>query len=418
MAQLSDDCFAFGGPLMTVDEAAGLIASRLVPVDEFETVPLDEADGRVLARDVSAPLPLPPFTNSAVDGYAVRGADVPVEAEKVLPVAGRVQAGAQAQAKVPAGQTVRIFTGAPMPEDVDTVFMQEDVRLDDSGRVVLPAGLKPGANVRPAGEDIAAGAVALKAGQILRPQDVALIAAFGLAEVTVRRRIRVAVFSTGNEIVAPGAARGSAQLFDSNRFMLKAMLARLGCVVTDLGILPDDSERMAPMLADTAASHDLILTSGGVSTGEADYVRASVERVGTLVLWRVGIKPGRPVAMGVIRGAAFMGLPGNPVASFVTFARIVRPAVRLLAGAQPEALPGIPMRAAFAYRKKEGRREYVRASLRKGADGVWEATKFPREGAGLLSSLVDTDGLVELEEDITGVQPGDTVRFLPYSTLL
>jgi len=418
MAQLSDDCFAFGGPLMTVDEAAGLIASRLVPVDEFETVPLDEADGRVLARDVSAPLPLPPFTNSAVDGYAVRGADVPVEAEKVLPVAGRVQAGAQAQAKVLAGQAVRIFTGAPMPEGVDTVFMQEDVRLDDSGRVVLPAGLKPGANVRPAGEDIAAGAVALKAGHILRPQDVALIAAFGLAEVTVRRRIRVAVFSTGNEIVAPGAARGSAQLFDSNRFMLKAMLARLGCVVTDLGILPDDSERMAPMLADTAASHDLILTSGGVSTGEADYVRASVERVGTLVLWRVGIKPGRPVAMGVIRGAAFMGLPGNPVASFVTFARIVRPAVRLLAGAQPEALPGIPMRAAFAYRKKEGRREYVRASLRKGADGVWEATKFPREGAGLLSSLVDTDGLVELEEDITGVQPGDTVRFLPYSTLL
>ncbi|PSJ57339.1 molybdopterin molybdotransferase MoeA [Pseudaminobacter soli (ex Li et al. 2025)] len=418
MAQLSDDCFAFGGPMMTVDEAVALIASRLTPVADTETVALSEADGRVLAEDLIAPLPLPPFTNSAVDGYAVHGTDLPAEGEKVFPIAARVQAGMSPGALIEPGHAVRIFTGAPMPEGADTVFMQEDVRLDEAGDVILPAGLKHGANVRPVGEDIAAGSVVLRAGQILRPQDVALVAALGLTEVSVRRRVRVAVFSTGNEIVSPGATRGPAQLFDSNRFMLRAMLARLGCAVTDLGILRDEGEAIARVLAEAATGHDLILTSGGVSTGEADHVKASVESVGSLVFWRVAVKPGRPVAMGVIRGAAFIGLPGNPVASFVTFAHIARPAIRALAGATPETLLAMPLRAAFSYRKKPGRREYVRASLRKGADGTYEAEKFPREGAGLLSSLVDTDGLVELGEEVTDIKPGDVVRFLPYSSLL
>jgi molybdopterin molybdotransferase len=418
MAQLSDDCFAFGGPMMSVDEAVALIASRLTPVAEAETVALAEADGRVLAKDLIAPLSLPPFTSSAVDGYAVHGADLPAEGERVFPIVARVQAGMSPGALIDPGHAVRIFTGAPMPEGADTVFMQEDVRLDGTGGVILPAGLRRGANVRPIGEDIAAGDVVLRAGQILRPQDVALVAALGLTEVTVRRRVRVAVFSNGNEIVAPGTERGSAQLFDSNRFMLRAMLARLGCAVTDLGILGDEGEAIARVLVEAAATHDLILTSGGVSAGEADHVKASVESVGSLVFWRVAIKPGRPVAMGVIRGAAFIGLPGNPVASFVTFAHLARPAVRALAGAEPETLLAMPLRAAFSYRKKPGRREYVRASLHKGADGKYEAEKFPREGAGLLSSLVDTDGLVELGEATTEVEPGDLVGFLPYSSLL
>lgn len=418
MAQLSDDCFAFGGPMMSVDEAVALIASRLTPVAETETVALAEADGRVLARDLVAPLPLPPFTNSAVDGYALHGADLPAEGEKAFPISARVQAGMSAGALIDPGHAVRIFTGAPMPEGADTVFMQEDVRIDLAGDVILPAGLRRGANVRPIGEDISAGSVVLRAGQILRPQDVALVAALGLTEVFVRRRVRVAVFSTGDEIVPPGTERGPAQLFDSNRFMLHAMLARLGCAVTDLGILRDEGEAIARVLGKAAVTHDLILTSGGVSTGEADHVKASVESVGSLVFWRVAIKPGRPVAMGVIRGAAFIGLPGNPVASFVTFAHVARPAIRALAGAKPETLLAMPLRAAFSYRKKTGRREYVRASLRKGADGTYEAAKFPREGAGLLSSLVDTDGLVELGEEITSVKPGDVVHFLPYSSLL
>jgi molybdopterin molybdotransferase len=395
MAQLSDDCFAFGGPMMSVDEAVGIIAARVTAVREAEIVTLANADGRVLAHDVSAPLPLPPFTNSAVDGYAVSSRDLPKDKEQAFAVAGRVQAGASARVPIKPGEAVRIFTGAPMPDGADTVFMQEDVRLED-GKVVLPAGLRPGANVRPAGEDIPAGQAALKAGQRLRPQDVALAAAFGLTELDVVRRIRVAVFSTGDELVSPGEQRGAAQLFDSNRFMLMAMLARLGCEV----------------------SHDLILTTGGVSTGEEDHVKASVESVGSLVLWRMAIKPGRPVAMGIIGGTPFIGLPGNPVASFVTFAHVVRPTVFALSGAQQQKLVPMPVRAGFSYKKKIARREYVRVTLRNSEDGTLEAVKFPREGAGLLSSLVDTDGLVELGEQITLVEPGQMVGFLSYASLV
>jgi molybdopterin molybdotransferase len=417
MAQLSDDCFAFGGPMMSVDEAVAIIAARVSPVRDIEAVALAAADGRVLARDISAPFPLPPFTNSAVDGYAVRSGDLPQAGEKAFPVVGRVEAGASAQAPVEAGHAVRIFTGAPMPQGADTVFMQEDVRLDQ-GSVVLPAGLKPGANVRPAGEDIPAGHAALPSGRRLRPQDVALVAAFGLTHVDVRRRIRVAVFSTGNELVSPGTPRGAAQLFDSNRFMLMAMLVRLGCEVSDLGILGDDRAALASALKNAADAHDLVLTTGGVSTGEEDHVKAAVESVGSLVLWRMAIKPGRPVAMGMIGGTPLIGLPGNPVASFVTFVHVVRPTVLALAGAAQQRLVPMPVRAAFTYRKKIARREYVRVNLRKADDGVLEAAKFPREGAGLLSSLVDTDGLVELGEDITRVEPGQTVGFLSYANLI
>ncbi|MGB8603897.1 gephyrin-like molybdotransferase Glp [Bradyrhizobium sp.] len=418
MAQLSDDCFAFGGPMMSVDEAVAIIAARVTPVHDIDTVSLVDADGRILASDISAPLPLPPFTNSAVDGYAVRSRDLPPREERAFAVTGRVQAGALASQAIRPNHAMRIFTGAPMPEGADTVFMQEDVRIDEAGRLVVPAGLKPGANVRPAGEDIAVGSSALAAGRRLRPQDVALAAAFGLTHVEVRRRIRVAVFSTGNELVSPGAPRAAAQLFDSNRFMLMAMLARLGCEVSDLGILRDDRASLAHGLKTVADSHDLILTTGGVSTGEEDHVKAGVESVGTLVLWRMAIKPGRPVAMGIIGGTPFIGLPGNPVASFVTFVHVVRPTVLALAGAAQQRLVPMPVRAAFSYKKKIARREYVRVTLRKGDHGLLEAVKFPREGAGLLSSLVDTDGLVELGEEITKVEPGQTVGFLGYASLM
>jgi molybdopterin molybdotransferase len=417
MAQLSDDCFAFGGPMMSVDEAVRLIASRVSPVGETETVALVDADGRILARDITAPLPLPPFTNSAVDGYALPGSDLPRDKERTFPIDGRVAAGASAQAARP-GHAVRIFTGAPMPGGTDTVFMQEDVRVDDNGHVVLPSGLKVGANVRPAGEDIPQGQLALKAGQRMRPQDVALAAAFGLTELEAIRPIRVAVFSTGDELASPGTPRAAAQLFDSNRFMLIAMLKRLGCEVSDLGILRDEREPLAQALKRVAAAHDLILTTGGVSTGEEDHVKAGVESVGSLVLWRMAIKPGRPVAMGIIGGTPFIGLPGNPVASFVTFVHVVRPTALALSGARPQPLVPIPVRAAFAYKKKSGRREYVRVTLRPAADGALEAVKFPREGAGLLSSLVDTDGLVELGETVTKVEPGESVGFLGYANLL
>ncbi|MGY4403499.1 molybdopterin molybdotransferase MoeA [Bradyrhizobium sp. USDA 3315] len=417
MAQLSDDCFAFGGPMMSVDEAVAIIAARVKPVGETEAVALVDADGRILADDIVAPLALPPFKNSAVDGYAVSGADLPASGERAFPVAGRVQAGASAQPAQP-GQAVRIFTGAPMPEGTDTVFMQEDVRIDDSGRVILPSGLKVGANVRPSGEDIPRGHVALAAGRRLRPQDIAVAAAFGLTTLDVVRRLRVGVFSTGDELAAPGSARAEAQLFDCNRFMLMAMLRRLGCEVGDLGILRDERAELAAALKQVARRYDLILTTGGVSTGEEDHVRAGIEQAGSLVLWRMAIKPGRPVAMGIIDGTPLIGLPGNPVASFVTFVHVVRPTVLALSGAVPSPLLPMPVRAAFSYKKKSGRREYVRVSLRRATDGTLEANKFPREGAGLLSSLIETDGLVELGESVVRVEPGDAVGFLGYADLL
>ncbi|MGE7415603.1 molybdopterin molybdotransferase MoeA [Methylobacterium tarhaniae] len=409
MAQLTDDCFAFGGPLLSVEEAGALIGERLPVLAGIETVSLGEADGRIAAADVRAGLDLPPFDNSAVDGYAVRYADLSPGAETVLPVRGRLPAGAAPDAAALAGSATRIFTGAPMPPGADTVFMQEDVRRAGEA-VALPAGLKPGANRRLAGEDVARGSIVVPAGRRLTPPDLALAAATGHARLPVRRRLRVAVFSTGDELAEPGAALRPGAIHDSNRVLLCALLRRLGAEVSDLGILRDDPTLLPERLRAAASGHDLILTSGGVSTGEEDHVKAAVEAIGRLVFWRLAIKPGRPVAMGLIGDTAFVGLPGNPVAVYVTLLFVVRPLLARLGGALPDAPASQPARAAFCYRKKAGRREYVRVSLRRGADGGVEAVKFPRDGAGILSSLTGSDGLAELPEATTGVEEGDPVE--------
>jgi molybdopterin molybdotransferase len=417
MAQLSDDCFAFGGTLLPVEEAARLMAEHVPPVSGIETVSLADALGRVVARDVVAAVALPPFDNSAVDGYAVRHADLAKAGDTRLQATGRVQAGSRSAAAVGAKEAIRIFTGAPMPDGADTVFMQEDVRAEN-GSVTVPAGLKPGANRRLMGEDLPAGAIALPAGRRLGPQDIALAAAIGVTQLEVRRRPRVAVFSTGNEIAEPGTPLGPNRLYDANRFLLLALLREAGADAHDLGILRDDPATLAPAIEAAASAHDLILTSGWVSTGEADFVRAAVESIGKLVFWRLAIKPGRPVAMGVVRGTAFAGLPGNPVAVFVTFVHVVRPLLMRIAGASFSPVMAMPVRAAFSYRKKKGRREYVRVGLRRSEDGVIEAIKHPQEGAGILTSLTETDGLAELEEDRVEVAPGSTVGFLSYASLI
>ena len=416
MAQLTDDCFAFGGPLLAIDEVERLIAERVTPVAETEIVALKEARGRVLAADVTAPIDLPPFDNSAVDGYAARHADLGTTGETALAIVDRLTAGRAVAREIGAGEAIRIFTGAPMPQGADTVFMQEDVRAEGE-TVIVPPGLKRGANRRLAGEDVARGSVALRAGRRLQPQDLSMAAALGLQSLPVRRRVRVAIFSTGDEIVEPGVALPAAGLYDANRELLRGLLAQLGVDISDLGILRDDPATLNARLADAAQRHDLVLTSGGVSTGEADYVRAAIEAAGKLVFWRVAIKPGRPVAMGVLKGTAFAGLPGNPVAVFVTFARVVRPLLLRLAGAMPEPLIALPVASGFAYRKKKGRREYVRVSLTRRADGIYEAHKHPQDGAGVISSLTATDGLAELADDVTEIAPGQTIGFLPYSVI-
>jgi molybdopterin molybdotransferase len=416
MAQLSDDCFAFGGALLSVDEALVRIEERVTAVVETETAPLSSAGGRILARDLVAAIDLPPHTNSAVDGYAFAHVDLVAERETVLPVCGRAAAGHPLGRPAERGTAVRIFTGAPMPDGTDTVMMQEDCAVQD-GQVRLKPGIRKGANRRHAGEDVARGAVALAAGRRLSPADLGLAAALGCCELPVFRRLRVALLSTGDEVREPGMELTPGTIWDANRFMLAALLGGLGCAVTDFGICPDREAALADTLAAASAASDLIVTSGGVSTGDEDHVKSAIERLGGLHFWRLAIKPGRPVALGQIRGVPLIGLPGNPVAALVTFVVLARPLILKLAGAAASAPRLFPVRAGFDYRKKPGRREYVRASLqREGKDLV--AVKYPRDGAGILSSITGSEGLVVVDEETSDLAPGMTVEFLPFSEVI
>ena len=412
MAQLSDDLFAFRGALLPLDEAQARIATAYAVKAGTEGVALGAAVGRILAHDVVAPVDLPPADNSAVDGFALYFDDLATDAPTTLPVRGRAVAGAAPAGRLPRGQALRIFTGAVMPEGPDTVMMQEDCSVE-AGLVTVQPGIRRGANRRAAGEDIARGARALHAGRRLMPPDIGLLAALGFAGVGVRARLRVAVFSTGDEITDPPAALRPGQVYDANRPMLAALLHRLGAEVIDGGILPDAPAATRQALRVQARRADLVITSGGVSTGEEDHVRAAIEAVGRLEFWRVAIKPGRPVALGVLDGTPLLGLPGNPVAALVTFMAIGRPLLDRLAGAVYVPPPRFLLRSAFGYRKKEGRREYVRVQI--GADGT--AQRYPKEGAGILTSLTESDALMELPESMTALAPGDPAPCLPLGLL-
>ena len=414
MAQLSDDCFAFGGALMTAGEALALLGERLDVVVESETVPLRKARGRILAADLAAPFPVPPHDNAAVDGYAVYFDDLDGAGETRLPVGARIAAGRSVDRPVPRGEAVRIFTGAPMPPGPDTVLMQEDCARDGDS-VVIPPGIKRGANRRHAGEDIAAGSVVLTRGRRLRAQDVGLAASIGRAQLEVFAPIRVALFSTGDEIREVTDILPPGCVYDANRYALAGLLDALGCEVDDLGILQDSLDAVRTALAAAAEGHDLIMTSGGVSTGEEDHVRAAVEELGAIHFWRLAIRPGRPLALGQVGRVPFIGLPGNPVAVMVTFMRFARPAILRLAGAADADPMTFPVRAGFAYRKKVSRREWLRVILHTGEDGMPYVTKFPRDGAGILSSMVGADGLLELPEELAAVEEGAMVDFLPFS---
>jgi molybdopterin molybdotransferase len=416
MAQLSDDCFAFGGELLGVDQALARIGERVVPVVGSETIALRAAAGRILARDLVASMDLPPYANSAVDGYAVAHADLRPERETELPLGGRAAAGHPLDRPIRPGEAIRIFTGARMPQGADTVMMQEDCAAAD-GRVRMKPGIRKGANRRPAGEDVAAGETALAAGRRLGPAEIGLAAALGCHELAVYRPLRVALLSTGDEVREPGAELPAGAIYDANRFMLAVLLERLGCVVSDFGIRPDREAALVDALTMASADHDLIVTSGGVSTGDEDHVKAAIERLGALHFWRLAIKPGRPVALGQVAGVPLIGLPGNPVAVVVTFAVLARSLILKLAGALAPPPRAFPVRAGFSYRKKPGRREYLRASLERDGDAV-VAVKYPRDGAGILSSIVHSEGLVILDEATGDLAAGTVVDFLPFSEVL
>jgi len=414
MAQLSDDCFSGGGEMMPTARALALLDDRIEVVCDAAPVALRAALGRFLAEDVVAGYSVPPHSNSAVDGYAVHFDDLDHDHETRLPVTGRAAAGHSLGRAATRGEAVRIFTGAPVPPGPDTIMMQEDCR-EENGEVVIAPGIKRGANLREAGEDITAGATILHAGRRLRPQDIGLAAAVGRTELAVYRPLDVSLFSTGDEIREPGQDLPDGCVFDSNRHTLIALLDNLGCRVRDLGILPDRPEAIGGALAEARDKSDLIVTSGGMSVGDEDHVKAAVEALGSLYFWRLAIKPGRPVALGQVGRVPFVGLPGNPVAMMVTFLRIARPVILRLAGATDLSPHAFRVAAGFDHRKKAERREWVRVRLEADGDGGWIAAKFPRDGAGILSSMVEADGLIELAEDVTQLKAGTMVDFLPFS---
>ena len=417
MAQLKDDCFAFDGQLMPLDDALAILAERLGPVTGTEEVPLRRALDRMLGADVIAARDVPPHDNSAVDGYAVFFDDLEADGETRLAVTGRLAAGHPLGRTARRGEALRIFTGAPMPVGPDTIFMEEDCRAEGD-IVVLPPGLKRGANRRKAGEDITSGTLIARAGQRLRPQEIGAAASVGQSRLRVYRRLKAAVFSTGDEVRDPGQDAPDGCIFDANRYTVMGLLEGLGCEVTDLGILPDDLDAIQGALDGASGSQDLLITSGGVSAGEEDHVKAAVEALGKIHFWRLAIKPGRPIALGQVGETAFVGLPGNPVAAMVTFMVIARPVALLLAGCTDVVAPRFPVRAGFDYSKKQGRREWARVRIEFDGKGEPVAMKYRAAGAGILTSMVEADGLVELPEDMSALAKGATVDFLPFSEVM
>ena len=407
-------------PLRPLDDALAELLGHAQPLTPHETVTTFDADGRVLAQDLVSALQVPPQDNSSMDGYALRCADLGTP-NPVLPVSQRIAAGASGTA-LAAGTAARIFTGAPVPDGADAILMQEDCELlaadgDGLPAIRLRSLPTPGQWIRRAGEDVRQGAVVLARGARLTPASLGLAASIGLDRLDVARRPRVALFSTGDELVMPGDVAPEqmkpGSIYNSNRFFLRALLRRLGCEVSDLGIVPDRRDATLAALQSAAQAHDLILTSGGVSVGEEDHIKPAVQALGRLDLWQIAIKPGKPFAYGRVQGAHFIGLPGNPVSSFVTFLLLVRPFLLQLQGASQIAPEFVALPARFTWPRADKRREFLR--VRRNAAGGLDL--FDNQSSGVLTSVVWGDGLVDNPPGKT-IAFGDLVRFIPFSELL
>ena len=418
MNKLIDDCFAHDKRRLRHAEALAILKERVGPVAGKETAPLAQAAGRILAGAAIAPRPVPAHTNAAVDGFSFAAAAYDAGAVTELPVSGRAAAGHPLESAPAPATAVRIFTGAVMPVGHDTVVMQEDVETRTSaGRtfVSIPAGLKRSANVRKAGEDVEAGQTLLHTGAVLRPQDLAALASIGIAEVQCFSRIKVAIVSTGDEVMRTGVPLAAGQVYDANAPMLAALIASTGALPTDLGVFPDNRDEVTRRLAETAGSFDAVIVSGGASRGEEDHVVAALDTLGKRHLWQLAIKPGRPMSFGQIGDCLVLGLPGNPVAVFVCFLLYVWPLLRRMGGAEWPEPRRYRLPALFAFPgRKVGRREFWRGILKETPQGLG-VDKFARDGSGLISGLRAAHGLIDIPEDVPGVKPGDPVAFIPFS---
>jgi len=416
---LPDCCAGEGDPeLLSVAAALERVNAQLNPIRGYECVGLRESLGRILAERVVSPFDVPGHVNSAIDGFAVRGADLPDEGEREFPVLGTAFAGKPFEGALQPGTSVRIMTGAVVPEGADTTVMQEHVEFD--GRTVrIGVGHTPGQNVRAAGEDIARGSVVLAPGHRLMAAEMGLLASLGIAEVRVYRRLRVAFFSTGDELRSAGETLDPGAIYDSNRYTIHGMLVRLGCELIDMGVVRDQPQAFQDAFLAAAEIADVIMTSGGASTGEADYVKETLDALGSVGFWRIAMRPGRPLAFGRVRDAVFFGLPGNPVAVMATFYQFCQPALKRMMGERDaRPLPTLEAISTEALRKKVGRTELYRAILARDADGRLGVRPTGRPGSALLHTMSDANCFIILPAARGPVAAGETVEVQPFFGLV
>ena len=403
---------------LTVQQARDIIRRTLVPIRDEELVPIRSALGRVLANDCISPINVPSHTNSAMDGYALAGADLPQEGFRNYRVIAKAFAGRRLAEVCEAGQCVRIMTGAPMPQGTDTVIMQEQVEKLGDARVRVDSRHRVGQNVRQAGEDIAQGSVVLKAGRVLAAADLGVLASLGFSELRVRRKPRVAFFSTGDELRSIGETLAEGEIYDSNRYSLYAMLEQLGVDIVDLGVVKDERRALEAGFRQASSMADVVITSGGVSVGEADYTKEILEHQGKMSFWTIAMKPGRPLTFGRLGNATFFGLPGNPVAVMLTFDQFVRPALAYLAGGSWPTQLLVEARSFCALKKRPGRMEFVRGVLSYDDDGRLSVGPSGAQGSGILTSMSRANCYILLPEACAGVAEGETVSVQPFATTI
>ena len=415
MSRSFDDCFAYDRALIPVADAQARLRAHLTAKAGTVTVTLDQAQGRYLAEPLQSPRNVPAFDNVAVDGWAVRFDPAMAQTALTWPIQpGRAAAGHPFEGTIMAGHALRVLTGAVLPTGANTVILQEECRINGD-HVRLPGGIKAGANCRPAGEDITAGETLFAPGHQLRPQDIGAAALMGYGSLPVFEPIKMAVFSTGDEVIEPGSPAAEGAVYDANRPMLKALLANLPVDVTDLGRLADDAQSVAQALHDAADRFDVVLTSGGASQGDEDHIARTLTQHGTLHFWRIALKPGRPMAFGQLKDTMFIGLPGNPVAAFVCFQLFAKPVLARLGGGHWPVPKHYPVTLAHNIKKRPGRLEMVRATVSMAGD-VMLAHKIKKQGSGVLTSLVEADGLLALDHDLTDPPAGTIVPFWPFET--